>query len=135
MPRQTRPELLLELDRLGVVDPFSLRVEPSPDGPLVFDPGRGRRVALEAAGLHLAGASQALLALSMRWMAEAGGEIDPEPEPAFGEARLILRRREARLLNALLKRHLGRLPQPPSWMPELQKGLQQVDEFLRWEAE
>jgi len=150
MVRRARPALLLELDRLGVVDPFRLKVDPTPDrpelvDPELIDPERRRRIPLDVAGVHVAGASQALLALSLRWMEAAGGTVAPladaedgcpapvGPECSMGEVRLVLARREARLLGALLRRHLRRLAEPPPWMAELHRSLEQIDEFLRWE--
>jgi hypothetical protein len=65
-------------------------------------------------------------------MCGAGRCPDPAAVPS-GEARLVVGRREARLLAALLRRHLARLPEPPRWMPHLLVSLEQIDEFLRWE--
>jgi hypothetical protein len=79
------------------------------------------------------GAGQALLSLSVRWMCRAGRCPDPPPPVPSGEARIILGRREARLLGALLRRHLARLPEPPRWMGKLLVSLEQMDEFLRWD--
>ena len=132
-----RPQLSIELGRLGPVDPFRLELVEEPAGSGAFylvAPGLpDRRVPLELAGLGLAGAGHALLSLSLRWMDSAGREAAPFPDPSFGEVRMVLRRKEARLLAALLRRHLDRLPQPPAWMPELLGSLEQIDEFLRWE--
>jgi hypothetical protein len=50
-----------------------------------------------------------------------------------GEVRVALRRREARLLASLLRRHVDRLPEPPAWMPELRHSLEQIDAYLQWE--
>jgi hypothetical protein len=86
---------------------------------------------VELAGLNLVGAGQALLSLSLRWMGRAG-RGDP-PEEIAGEVRLLVRRREARLLAALLRRHLARLPEPPAWMRDLLVSFEQIDEFLRWD--
>jgi hypothetical protein len=135
--RNQKPVLQVEVAGLGTVDPFQLRVVQEPPGSGKFcieDPGQeGRRAALELAGLSLAGAGQALLVLSMRWMDRAGRALTPEPALAAGEIRMVLRRREARLLSALLRRHVDRLPEPPAWMPDLLASLEQIDEFLRWE--
>jgi len=134
--KRHRPELRLELGGLGTVDPFGLRLVEHPPGSAQFfvqKPGApGPRMPVDLAGLNLVGAGQALLSLSMRWMSWAGRPADPLEEP-LGEVRMALRRREARLLAALLRRHLGRLPQPPAWMPELLASLEQIDEFLRWD--
>lgn len=139
-PPQRRPELRVELESLGTVDPFRLQVVEEPAGSgnyFVADPARrGLRTPLDLAGLDLIGAGQALLGLSVRWMATPRQE--PEAEggegvPVGGEVRLVVRRREARLMAALLRRHLDRLPQPPAWMPELLGALQQIDVFLRWD--
>jgi len=131
-----RPDLQLELGPLGTVDPFRLAVIEIPPASGQFfieDPKRpGSRLDIELAGLNLAGAGQALLALSLRWMGAARPETPP-PEPGFGEVRMLLRRRDARLLGALLRRHLRRLPEPPPWMPELLRSLEQIEQFLRWE--
>ena len=136
--RRGRPELRLELGALGTTDPFRLEVVEEPDGSgdfFVKDPRRaGRRVALDLAGLNLVGAGQALLGLSMRWLIVAGKEIAPgPPPPPLGEVRLLVRRREARLLGSLLRRHLRRLPQPPAWMRELSCSFEEIEEVLRWE--
>ena len=91
---------------------------------------------VDLASLNLVGAGQALLALSVRWMGKAGEPVDSPVDslvPPFGEVRMIVRRRDARLLAALLRRHLQRLPQPPGWMPELLTSMEQIDEFLRWD--
>ncbi len=64
-----------------------------------------------------------------------GPGTEDGPESLTGEVRLIVRRREARLLGSLLRRHLARLPQPPPWMRQLQQSFAQIDEFLRWELE
>jgi len=132
-----RPELRLDVAGLGVVNPFELSVREEPLGSenhIVVAPGPPpRRTALDLAGLALVGAGQALLALSMRWLASAGREVDPAL-PLAGEVRMVLQRREARLLASLLNRHLERLPQPPPWMPELLVSLRQIEEFFRWET-
>jgi len=74
--------------------------------------------------------------LSMRWFLEAQpGARNDEPPPPLGEMRMVVRRREARLLGSLLRRHLGRLPQPPPWMKELLHAIEEMDEFLRWQAD
>ena len=54
---------------------------------------------------------------------------------SLGEMRLVVRRREARLLAALLRRHLARLPEAPPWMGELLRGIEEMDEFLRWQED
>lgn len=127
------------------------------------DPERGDRIDLEVAGLNLVGASQALLGLSVRWLSQSGrvsadpdspwpapdAGLDPASNagsgvgsgrelgsglvPPVGEVRVALRRREARLLASLLRRHVDRLPEPPAWMPELQHSLEQIDAYLQWE--
>jgi hypothetical protein len=134
--KRRRPDLRIELGGLGTVDPFGLRLVEHPPGSasyFVEDPAReGCRMPLDLAGLNLVGAGQALLALSVRWMGRAGRGLDP-PEPVTGEVRMLVRRREARLLKALLRRHLARLPEPPRWMPDLLGSLEQIDEFLRWD--
>ncbi len=134
--KRHRPELRIELGGLGTVDPFGLRLVEHPPGSAAYfieDPrGAGRRMPVEAAGLNLVGAGQALLTLSVRWMSRAGQCLDA-PEPPLAEVRMVVRRREARLLSALLRRHLARLPEPPGWMPELLVSLEQIDEFLRWD--
>jgi len=126
----------MELKGLGTVDPFGLRLVEHPPGSAAYfvegPLGGGPRLPVETAGLNLVGAGQALLSLSARWMASAGQGPDP-PEFAGGEVRMLVRRREARLLAALLRRHLVRLPQPPAWMPHLLTSLEQIDEFLRWD--
>jgi len=135
--RSRRPELRLEIAGLGVVDPFELQLAEDPPGSghyqLLSLAPPPQRTSLELGGLALIGAGQALFSLAMRWLTAAGREVDPHAAPA-GEVRLVLERREARLLAALLERHLDRLPQPPRWMPELLHELVQVDEFFRWEA-
>ncbi|MHC4222884.1 MAG: hypothetical protein ACYSUN_02750 [Planctomycetota bacterium] len=135
--QRSKPELKLEVIGLGTVDPFSLQVIEQPAGSgdyFVEDPHQtGRRTKLDVAGLSLAGAGQALLTLSMRWMRRAGRPSEPDPLGPPGEVRMVVRRREARLIATLLRRHLDRLPQPPGWMPELLEAMEQVDEFLRWE--
>lgn len=140
-PHQRRPELRVELESLGTVNPFRLEVVEEPAGSgnfFVADPEQGgSRAPLDLAGLNLIGAGQALLGLSVRWMGTAGREAEAEVDAAVGagagEVRMVVRRREARLLAALLRRHLDRLPQPPEWMPELLGALQQIDVFLRWD--
>lgn len=135
--RSRRPEVRLEIAGLGVVNPFELRMAEEPPGSgqhVLLAPGpMPPRTSLDLGGLALVGAGQALFALAMRWLTEAGREVDPFAAPA-GEVRLMLKRRETRLLAALLERHLDRLPEPPRWMPELLEALVQVDEFFRWEA-
>lgn len=137
--RKRRPGLRLELGALGLVDPFRLEVVEDPPGSerlAVQAPGApGVRLPLETAGLNLVGAGQALLGLSFRWMTLAGGGHGPEGLGPTGEVRLLVRRREARLLAALLRRHLGRLPQPARWMADFLKALEEVDLVLRWEEE
>lgn len=140
-PPQRRPELRIELESLGTVNPFRLEVVEEPAGSgnyFVADPERrALRTPIDLAGLNLIGAGQALLGLSVRWMTTAGREPELEggvgAAPASGEVRLAVRRREARLMAALLRRHLDRLPQPPAWMPDLLGALQQIDVFLRWD--
>jgi hypothetical protein len=101
----------------------------------VCAPGaEARRSPLELAGLEVAGAGQALLELSFQWLVQADGCPPGEPPPMAGEVRLAVQRREARLLAALLRRHLHRLPQPPGWMRELLVALERMDRFLRWGA-
>lgn len=134
--RKRKPELRLEVAGLGTVDPFRLRLveEPASGGYSVEDPDRGDRTPLELAGLSLAGASQALIGLSMRWMDRAGKPMGRSDPPVLsGEIRMVLRRKEARLLSALLRRHLDRLPEPPAWMVELGESLEHIEEYLRWE--
>lgn len=135
--KRTRPELRVELETLGTVDPFVLAVVEEPAGSgrfFVADPERrGHRMPLELAGLSILGAGQALLSLSTRWMGAAGRDPEPGGDVPAGEVRMLVRRREARLMAALLRRHLDRLPQPPRWMPELLEALQQIDVFLRWD--
>ncbi len=135
MKRQ-RPELRIELKGLGAVDPFGLRLVEHPPASAAYfveNPlGSGARMPVEAAALNLVGAGQALLFLSVRWMTRAGRGLDP-PDPPLGEVRMVVRRREARLLSALLRRHVARLPEPPAWMPELLVSLEQIEEFLRWD--
>ncbi len=137
--RFRRPELRLELGSLGVVDPFALAVEADPDDHEAFcviAPGEGgRRYPLELAGMNLVGAAQALLTLSMRWASRAPGSETPEDDLCAGEVRLRIRRREGRLLKALLKNHLGRLAEAPPWMEELLVALEEIDDFLRWEVD
>ena len=127
----------MEIAGLGTVDPFCLRlVERPPDSGeyCVEDPNRrDRRATLEVAGLSLAGAGQALLALSMRWMDRADRSAAADVLLPGGEVRIVLKRREARLLDVLLRRHLKRLQHAPPWMRELHTSLVQIDEFLRWE--
>ncbi len=134
--KRRRPELRLELGGLGTVDPFGLRLVEHPLGSAEYfieDPrSAGPRMPVEMAGLNLVGAGQALLTLSIRWMSRSGRGLGPPDAPA-GEVRMVVRRREARLLSALLRRHLARLPEPPTWMPELLASLEQIDEFLRWD--
>ncbi|MEM8885386.1 MAG: hypothetical protein AAGD14_15070, partial [Planctomycetota bacterium] len=86
------------------------------------------------AGLCLVGASQALFGLSFEWLQQVGAEPGLGPPPELNQVRLALRRREARLLAALLRRHLRRLPEPPEWMTELRGALEEMDEFLRWQG-
>ncbi|MGH7162865.1 MAG: hypothetical protein ACREID_05220 [Planctomycetota bacterium] len=135
--RSRRPELRLELGSLGPVDPFGLVVVEEPSGSgchFLADPGRdAAREPLEAAGLSLVGAGQALLSLSLSWLDRAGRDVEPAPFPPAGEVRFLLRRREARLVAALLRRHLGRLEAPPPWMSELRRSMEQIDAYLRWE--
>ena len=46
---------------------------------------------------------------------------------------MVVKRREARLLGSLLRRHVARLPESPKWMTELLEALDEMDEFLRWQ--
>ena len=134
--KPNKPHLQLDVTGLGTVDPFGLRmVERPPDSGeyRIEDPRQGGHTPLEVAGLSLAGAGQALLLLSMRWMDRAERRHERVPLPPVGEVRMVLKRREARLLATLLRRHVARLPQPPDWMGELVGSLVQIDEFLRWE--
>lgn len=139
MPRKLRPHLRLEMAELGRVDPFLLAVEERPPGSGKFhvQPREGGDgIPVERAGLCLVGASQALFKLSFEWLQQVGGEApDSElgPGPVMGEMRLAVRRKEARLMAALLRRHLGRLPEPPEWMSDLMRALDEMDEFLRWQ--
>jgi hypothetical protein len=134
--KRRRPELRIELKGLGTVEPFGLRLVEFPLGSAAYfleDPQHaGLRMPVETAALNLVGAGHALLTLSVRWMSLAGRAPDP-PGPPSAELRLAVRRREARLLSALLRRHLARLPEPPGWMPELLASLEQIEEFLRWD--
>jgi len=120
---------------LGTVDPFALEIDEQPPGSdrlFVHPPGApGACLPLGLAGLNLVGAGQALLALAFRWMCRAG-RPPPDEEPPIGEVRLMVSRREGRLLSALLRRHLRRLPQPPAWMPALLESLEDIDFFLQW---
>ena len=135
--KRTQPHLRIDISGLGTVDPFRLRMieDPPESGDYQLeDPSQqGRRATLEIAGLSLAGAGQALLLQSMRWMDRAERRSDRIPLPPVGAVRMVLKRREARLLAALLRRHVARLGQPPAWMPQLVDSLVQIDEFLRWE--
>jgi len=141
--RAARPELRLEMGALGTVDPFdlTLREDPASSGCFVVEhpgaaEGRCPRIALDLAGLNLVGAAHALFSLSTRWLKQAG-RIDHDGEGALdvptGEVRLRVRRREARLVASLLRRHLGRLPQPPAWMREFLASMEEIDHFLRWD--
>ena len=146
-----RPRLSLEMGHLGCVDPFDLVVREDPPGSGKFrvQPTGGAQnpLAVERAGLCIVGCSQALMDLSMRWFLEAqpgergpvgGGTPDgraPDGLASLGEMRMVVRRREARLIGSLLRRHLGRLPQPPTWMAELLGAIEEMDEFLRWQAD
>ena len=143
-----RPRLALEMGNLGCVDPFDLRLQEDPPGSGKFrlHPAQGadlkgaKALELERAGLCVAGCSQALMELSMRWFFESRAGVFsegdlPEAPPSLGEMRLVVRRREAKLLAALLRRHLNRLPEPPKWMRELLRGIEEMDEFLRWQED
>ena len=136
-PHRGRPELRIEMGDLGTVDPFRLDLIENPAGSgkyVVADPDRsGPTMTLDAAGLNLVGAGQALFMLSTRWLGHAGRELEPAPGIPVGEVKMIVRRREARLVAALLRRHLARLPEPPEWMREFLDAMEQIDEFLRWE--
>jgi len=139
-----RPRLAIEMGNLGCVDPFELEVSEEPPGSGTFrlrvpgTKGKSSAAALEAerAALCVAGCSQALMDLSLRWYVEthpeAGKGAGTDAPPPMGEMRLVVRRREARLLGALLRRHVARLPQPPKWMDDLLRGIEEMDEFLRW---
>ena len=59
--------------------------------------------------------AQALFDLSSRWLHAAKADEDPAPG-VKGEVHLAIRQRDARLLAALLRRHVRRLPEPPAWM-------------------
>lgn len=136
--KKRRPDIRLDLCHFGAVDPFRLRLEPGPgesDAYTVRDPlGGGPPANVDVAGIGLVGAGQALFDLAIRWMDRAGRALPgPEAELRAAEVRMVLKRREARLLAALLRRHLDRLPEPPGWMPELLSALEQIDEYLRWE--
>ena len=120
---------------LGRVDPFQLALEETPPGSgnfVVRRPDSDIRISVERAGLCLVGASQALFGLSFDWLRTSTQEPHEPPRP-LGEMRLTLRRREARLIGALLRRHVGRLPEPPEWMRDLLRALDEMDEFLRWQ--
>jgi len=141
--RAPRPELRIAMGSLGTVDPFGLALREDPEAPGVFlvegpSPAGGppARIGLDLAGLNLIGAAHALFALSSRWLEQAGRlGTDPESTGAIptGEVRLRVRRREARLVASLLRRHLARLPQPPAWMREFLASLEEIDHFLRWD--
>ena len=148
-----RPRLALEMGSLGCVDPFELRLQEDPPGSGKFrlhpaqdaKANMGPALELERAGLCIAGCIQALMELSMRWFFESRAGIlsdadglDAPPSPGemrLGEMRLVVRRREAKLLAALLRRHLNRLPEPPEWMGDLLRGIEEMDEFLRWQED
>jgi hypothetical protein len=141
--RALRPELRLEMGSLGTVDPFGLTLREDPGSPGVFvverpasGTGPPARLGLDLAGLNLIGAAHALFSLSSRWLEQAG-RLGNDPESTFavpsGEVRLRVRRREARLVASLLRRHLARLPQPPGWMREFLVSLEEIDHFLRWD--
>ena len=137
MRKAKRPDLRLELASLGTVNPFKLKGVEIPPGSGEFfleDPDR-RRVPLERTSLRVVGAGQALISLSLRWMLRAGRDVASSDQvpPPLGEVRLLVRRKEGRLLAALLGRHLKRLPQPPDWMPELHRTLEEIDAYLKWE--
>jgi len=125
--------LRLEITGLGTVDPFRLRVVEHVGDHFVETPG-GPRTQVERAGICLVGASRALLNLSMGWLEAAGRTPEGPGPPPVGELHLIMKRRESRLLAALLRRHLGRLPQAPVWMGELLESLEEMEEFLRWDG-
>jgi len=157
MPPRKRPQLALEMAHLGCVDPFSLALREHPPGSGEFrlqlpmgsrEPLSARPISVERGGLCIAGASQALMDLSLRWFLEAqtesrramrlDGGLDgcmDGPPPSLGEMRMVVRQREAKLLGSLLRRHVGRLPQPPAWMSELLRAIDEMDEFLRWQAD
>jgi len=143
MPRARRPRLRMDMRHLDAVDPFRLELfQDPPDSGDYFVKTRGRageKLPLEMAGLAVVGAAHALFSLSARWLAsshEPSGPPDdemPDLGPPLAEMRTVLRRREARLLSALLRRHRKRLEQAPAWMNDLQVSLDEIDEFLRWE--
>ena len=140
MRSSKRPQLALEMAHLGCVDPFALALHEHPPGSGKFrvlpPKGANEPLSVERAGLCIVGASQALMDLSLRWFLASQSDDRPEDAPApLGEMRMIVRRREARLLGSLLRRHLGRLPQPPEWMAELLRAIDEMDEFLRWQAD
>jgi len=162
MRLRKRPRLSLEMGHLGCVDPFDLVVREDPPGSGKFrvqpTVGAQNPLAVERAGLCIIGCSQALMDLSMRWFLEAqscerGSAVErgaagglapdgripdgrvPDGLAPLGEMRMVVRRREARLIGSLLRRHLGRLPQPPTWMAELLGAIEEMDEFLRWQAD
>ena len=146
MPSLKRPQLALEMAHLGCVDPFALALDENPPGSGKFQvrPPRGadKPLSIERAGLCIAGASQALMDLSLRWFLASQVEERREDPPSpldppghLGEMRMVVRRREARLLGSLLRRHVGRLPQPPKWMEELLRAIDEMDDFLRWQAD
>ena len=137
MQTHRRPTLLLGIEPLGPVDPFALDVlEEPPDSGKFCVRTEEASLSVTRAGLHLMGAANALCELSATWMDRVGA---PAAEPpslgpmlALGGVHFILRRRDARLLTSLLKRHLARLPQPPAWMTDLHRSLEEVQVLLQW---
>jgi hypothetical protein len=134
--KSRRPSLRVEIEPLGSVDPFTLRVVEDPPGSGRWYAGApaGERMPLGLAGMNVVGASHALLTLSRRWVMESGGPDTGLPGPPEGEVTVALRLRETRLLESLLRRHLRRLPQAPPWMPELAAALREMAVLLRWEG-
>ena len=124
---------------LGTVDPFDLQVveDPSGSGRLAVEAraAPGARMPLERAGLNLVGAGQALLGLSLRWMARAGREPPDDALRGPAEVRLLVRRREANLMALLLRRHVDRLHDAPAWMADFLQALGDIEVLLQWEKE
>ncbi|MHC4953731.1 MAG: hypothetical protein ACYTGZ_07560 [Planctomycetota bacterium] len=142
MTARRRPQLELEMAHLGRIDPFQLTLREFPPGSgeyrVALPKGSQEPLPVERAGLCLVGASQALMSLSLRWLTQAGrdpaGDTGlPEAGMPAGEMRMVVRRREARLMGSLLRRHVARLPEAPKWMQELLDALDEMDEFLRWQ--
>ncbi len=142
MPRARRPRLRMDMRPLSAVDPFGLELfqNPPDSGDYFVKPrtGAGEQLPLEMAGLAVVGAAHALFSLSARWLSsshepDSPDLVPPDSGPPLAEMRTVLRRREARLLSALLRRHRKRLEHAPAWMSDLQVSLDEIDEFLRWE--